>query len=338
MQFTYPAGDPSLQVTDTFFKKCSFMSWSSFCAEHGYSDCAKFFICTMKLSMLPSTAVKSNGKLSAPSTRSLFTAGCCCARRACARPPGALFASTGALMWMKSSSKQERTADRPAEPLTAPRLCMSNCYWKTCLKCVCEGFEQSTTYPKSRQKSEKFFEDARRPLGNYRSWKKCGMNAGYGSPWSIQRWGGGLPLKTKITLKARAVPTSFQSWNHEQPVKASLRAEKSLNSAPLPWRPVGSGFRSSQAADELELYLKSTPTAPFLPPAPRASHSRGPIGIIVGWCSSRGVGLTPRARSCLARPLRSVRSCNGPLWCCVIIWPRRLWSVSGWIRCVRRTS
>ena len=69
---TYPAGDPSLQVTDTLFKKCSFMSWSSFCAEHGYSDCAKFLICAMKLSMLLSTAVKSNGKLSGPSTSSLY--------------------------------------------------------------------------------------------------------------------------------------------------------------------------------------------------------------------------------------------------------------------------
>lgn len=123
-QLTYPAGDPSLQVTDTLFKKCSFMSWSSFCEEHLYKDCAKFLICTIKLSMLGSTAVKSNGKLSGPSTRSLFVGGCCTGR-VCARPPGTLLVTTGALMWMRTSSKQERTVDRPPEPPMTPRLCVS---------------------------------------------------------------------------------------------------------------------------------------------------------------------------------------------------------------------
>lgn len=89
--------------------------------------------------MLPSTAVKSNGKLSAPSTRSLYGGGvccCCCTLRVCARPPRTLLASTGALRWMKSSSKQERTADSPSEFLATPRLCISNYYWRTFLACL----------------------------------------------------------------------------------------------------------------------------------------------------------------------------------------------------------
>jgi len=54
-----------LQVTEAFLSsRCSFMSWSSLCAEHGYRDCARFFTCVMKLSMFSSTAVKSSGKLS----------------------------------------------------------------------------------------------------------------------------------------------------------------------------------------------------------------------------------------------------------------------------------
>lgn len=126
---THPAGEPSLHVTETFLSKCSLMSWSSFCDEHLYSDCAKFFTCTMKLSMLASTAVKSSGKLSAPSSRtdrlSSSSSPCCCwERRICARPPGTLLASSGALKWMRSSSTQERTGDTPARLPIIPQICL----------------------------------------------------------------------------------------------------------------------------------------------------------------------------------------------------------------------
>lgn len=85
---TYPAGLPSLQVTDVFTRKFSFMSWSSFCAEHGYRDCARFFTCVMKLSMFSSTAVKSRGKLSVVSPLSARCVGGGGERRGCGlRPP-----------------------------------------------------------------------------------------------------------------------------------------------------------------------------------------------------------------------------------------------------------
>lgn len=135
-QCTYPADEPSLQVTDTLFKRCSFMSCSSFCAEHGYRDCARFFTCTMKLSMLLSTAVKSKGKLSGPSIRccsGVVVCCCCCTRRVWARPPRTRRVSTGALMWMKSISRQERTADSLAELLNPPRLLISSCYRGVCM-------------------------------------------------------------------------------------------------------------------------------------------------------------------------------------------------------------
>lgn len=115
---TYPAGDPSLHVAEELSKKCSLMSWSSFCAEHGYSDCARFLIWVMKLSMFPSTAVKSNGKLSpAPvpsTTRSLYVNGgdgMAVALRCCARLPRSLLAS-GAPMWRRTNSKAERSNAR----------------------------------------------------------------------------------------------------------------------------------------------------------------------------------------------------------------------------------
>lgn len=55
--------------------------------------------------------------LSVPSSRSVLVRGCRCTRRV----PGALFPSTGALMWMKSSSRQKRTVDRP-EQFIPPRF------------------------------------------------------------------------------------------------------------------------------------------------------------------------------------------------------------------------
>lgn len=60
----YPAGLPSLQVTDVLSRRCRRRSSLSCCAEQGYRDCARLLTCAMKLSMLPSTAVKSRGKLS----------------------------------------------------------------------------------------------------------------------------------------------------------------------------------------------------------------------------------------------------------------------------------
>lgn len=119
--FAYPAGDPSLQVTERFFKKCSLMSSSSLCEEHVYSDCAKFCNWTKKCSVFALTGVKSNGMLSAPPSRSLVVRGWR-SRRVCARAPGRLFVSTGAHMWMKSSSRQERTVDRPVELFITPRF------------------------------------------------------------------------------------------------------------------------------------------------------------------------------------------------------------------------
>lgn len=97
------------------------MSWSSLCAEHGYSDCARFLIWTMKLSMFPSTAVKSNGKLSAPSAGD---------DSGCALPPRTLRASN---MWMKSSSKQERQTTTP-RPRISDSLLGSG--YQLCVKCL----------------------------------------------------------------------------------------------------------------------------------------------------------------------------------------------------------
>lgn len=119
--FAYPAGDPSLQVTERFFKKCSLMSSSSFCGEQVYSDCAKFCNWTKKSSVFAFTIVKSNGMLSTASSRSLLVRGWR-SRRLCARAPGRLFASTGAPVWMRSSSMQERTMDRPVELFITPRF------------------------------------------------------------------------------------------------------------------------------------------------------------------------------------------------------------------------
>lgn len=62
---THPAGLPSLQVTEALCRRCRRRSCGSAWAEQGYSDCARLLTCAMKLSMLPSTAVKSSGKLSA---------------------------------------------------------------------------------------------------------------------------------------------------------------------------------------------------------------------------------------------------------------------------------
>lgn len=148
--FAYPAGDPSVQVTETFFRVCNFMSGSSFCAEHAYSDCVRFFICTTKLSMLASTAVKSNGKLSAPSNDPRPTTGwCCCWRRFCARPPCKLLASPSELNWIRSrNSEDKRIMDRPGDALIIPGLCMSDCYWKTSQVCVRDSFESRETYTK----------------------------------------------------------------------------------------------------------------------------------------------------------------------------------------------
>lgn len=118
-KFAYPAGDPSLQVTERFCKKCSLMSSSSLCEEQVYSDCAKFCNWTKKSSDFAFTGVKSNGMLSAAARGGR-------SRRGCAQAPGRLCASIRALMWTKRSSMQERTVNRPVELLITPAYCNLN--------------------------------------------------------------------------------------------------------------------------------------------------------------------------------------------------------------------
>lgn len=87
---------------------------SSFCEEHVYSDCANFCNWTKKMSAFALTGLKSNGMLSTASSRSPVVRGWR-SRPVCARAPGILFASTGALIWMKRSSRQVRTVNWPVE-------------------------------------------------------------------------------------------------------------------------------------------------------------------------------------------------------------------------------
>lgn len=170
--FTHPAGDPSLQVTESFFKNFSLMSSSSFCEEHVYNDCARFSSWAKKSSAFAFTGVKSSGMLSAP------LGGCRRARRVWAGAPGPLFASTGAPRWMKSNSRQERTGDTP-ERLITPRIHTST------------------------RKKYRFFKKKRERERNLEKYQEgCRRSAGQGSPWSS--WNCCSLTQTRIPSAARS--------------------------------------------------------------------------------------------------------------------------------------
>lgn len=177
------------------------MSSSSFCEEHVYSDCAKFCNWTKKWSVFAFTGVKSNGMLSAPSTRSLLVRGWR-SRRVCARAPGRLFASTGALMWMKSSSRQKRTVDRPVELFITPRF-----------------HSVVSLNKKNSGLVQRSFKKRWKPLEKYPYWKGSRRSAGYASPWST--FSEEEQLKSKHTCE----PTSFlhQGDIHKTTLKSRLR-------------------------------------------------------------------------------------------------------------------
>lgn len=161
------------------------MSSSSFCEAHVYSDCANFCSWTKKCSAFPFTGVKSKGMLSAPSSRSMALRGwrTCLV---CAGAPGRLFDPTGALMWMKSSSREERTVDKPVELVITPRF-----HSVLKLNKKTSGVAQSS------------FGKRCKPLEKYQYWKGCWRSAGYDSPCST------LTEETTIYFKHTCKATSF---------------------------------------------------------------------------------------------------------------------------------
>lgn len=154
--------------------------------------------------MFAPTGVKSNGKLSAPSIRSELVRGCC-ARRGCARPPCALFISTSALMWMTSSSKQERTTESVVNfSIFKPEK-------------LRDFIKSSNPWTKSRH--EKFF------LKRWRGHESSRRNAGYSCPWSAFRASSsawrkacpGLGRQRSVLLSEVPLTTTPPSCPHSLP-------------------------------------------------------------------------------------------------------------------------